>query len=105
MSNEIAEKQRAEEAKMAKSIHDFLKSDEIIKSFVFDEGDYDEQTVALLKKQVFDDNGKIVDGVYTVLVEHYLDNLDTNLNMRFGGIYNVKDDLFYIKGSKTGAEN
>lgn len=104
MSNKIDEKQRAEEAKMAKSIHDFLKSDEIIKSFVFDEGDYDEQTVALLKKQVFDDNGKIVNGVYTVLVEHYLDNLDTNLNMRFGGIYNVKDDLFYIKGSNSGAE-
>ena len=59
MSNKIVEKQRAEEAEMVKSIHDFLKSDDLIKSFVFDEGDYDEQTVALVKKQVFDDNGKI----------------------------------------------
>lgn len=105
MVNKIVETQHEKEAKMAQNIHDFLRSNDLIKSFVFDEGDYDEQTVALLKKQVFDDNGKIVDGVYTVLVEHYLDNLDTNLNMRFGGIYNVKDDLFYIKGSKTGVEN
>lgn len=104
MSNKIVEKQHTEEAEMVKSIHNFLKSNDLIKSFVFDEGDYDEQTVALVKKQVLDDNGKIVDGVYTVLIEHYLDNLDTNLNMRFGGIYNVKDDLFYIKGSKSGAE-
>lgn len=96
MVNKIAETQREKEAKMAQNIHDFLKSKELVKSFVFDEGDYDEQTLALVKMRVLDDNGKVVDGVYTILVNDYLSNLHTNLNMRFAGIYNVKDDILYI---------
>lgn len=96
MVNKIAETQHEKEAKMAQNIHDFLKSKELVKSFVFDEGDYDEQTLALVKMQVLDDNGKVVDGVYTILVNDYLSNLHTNLNMRFAGIYNVKDDVLYI---------
>lgn len=97
MSNEIAAKQHAKEAEMSKNIHDFLRSNDLIKSFVFDEGDYDEQTLALVKKQVLDDDGKVVDGVYTILVEDYLSNLQTNLNMRFAGIYNVQEDVLYLK--------
>lgn len=101
MSNKIADKQRAKEAKMAESIHNFLKSDEMIRSFVFDEGDYDEEILALLKMQVLDDEGKIVDGVYTIITVEYLSNLKTNLNMRFAGIYNVKKDVLYMEYYRT----
>lgn len=105
MSNEIAAKQHAKEAEMSKNIHDFLRSNDLIKSFVFDEGDYDEQTLALVKMQVLDDNGKVVDGVYTILINDYLSNLQTNLNMRFAGIYNVKDDVLYISAKNEYANH
>lgn len=105
MVNKIVETQHEKEAKMAQNIHDFLRSNDLIKSFVFDEGDYDEQTLALVKMQVLDDNGKVVDGVYTILINDYLSNLQTNLNMRFAGIYNVKEDVLYISAKNEYANH